>query len=105
MLETLNPACWVAFFESYIRDITHVWPLHPETLKYLVLASGFTDGAIEFRSPVPKRIACSRSRRPPAPPESHRSGRGVQRQRREAERADLHVSRLRDRRRQGRSAS
>ena len=55
VLETLNPACWVAFFESYIRDITHVWPLHPETLKYLVIASGFTKAAIEFRSPVPEQ--------------------------------------------------
>ena len=53
VLETLNPACWVAFFESYIRDITHVWPLHPETLKYLVIASGFTRAEIEYRSPVP----------------------------------------------------
>ena len=53
VLETLNPACWVAFFESFIRDITHVWPLHPETLKFLVLASGFTRADIEFRSPVP----------------------------------------------------
>ena len=53
VLETLNPACWVAFFESYIRDITHRWPLHPETLQYLVLASGFTSASIEWRSPVP----------------------------------------------------
>jgi SAM-dependent methyltransferase len=53
VLETLNPACWVAFFESYIRDVTHVWPLHPETLKYLVLASGFAKTKLEFRSPVP----------------------------------------------------
>jgi SAM-dependent methyltransferase len=53
VLETLNPACWVAFFDSYIRDITHVWPLHPETLKYLVLASGFTRADLEYRSPVP----------------------------------------------------
>ncbi len=52
ILETLNPACWVAFFDSYIRDITHVWPLHPETLKYLVLASGFTRADLEYRSPV-----------------------------------------------------
>ena len=52
VLETLNPACWVAFFDSYIRDITHVWPLHPDTLKYLVVASGFTTAKIEFRSPV-----------------------------------------------------
>jgi SAM-dependent methyltransferase len=55
VLETLNPACWVAFFESYLRDITHVWPLHPETLKYLVLTSGFTRADIEYRSPVPQQ--------------------------------------------------
>jgi SAM-dependent methyltransferase len=53
VLETLNPACWTAFFDSFIRDITHVWPLHPDTLRYLVLASGFTSARIEYRSPVP----------------------------------------------------
>jgi SAM-dependent methyltransferase len=52
VLETLNPACWTAFFDSFIRDITHVWPLHPETLRYLVLASGFSSATIEYRSPV-----------------------------------------------------
>ncbi len=52
VLETLNPACWTAFFDSFIRDITHVWPLHPETLRYLVLASGFSSARIEYRSPV-----------------------------------------------------
>jgi len=52
VLETLNPACWTAFFDSFIRDITHVWPLHPETLRYLVLASGFSTARIEYRSPV-----------------------------------------------------
>jgi hypothetical protein len=31
VLETINPACWYAFFSSYIRDITHVRPVHPET--------------------------------------------------------------------------
>ena len=55
VLETLNPACWVAFFDSYIRDITHVWPLHPDTLKYLVVASGFSRATVEYRSPVPQR--------------------------------------------------
>jgi SAM-dependent methyltransferase len=52
VLETINPACWVAFFESYIRDITHVRPLHPDTLKYLVVASGFHDVNVQFRSPI-----------------------------------------------------
>ncbi|MDA1307790.1 MAG: methyltransferase domain-containing protein, partial [Acidobacteria bacterium] len=53
VLETLNPACWVAFFESYIRDVTHRWPLHPETLHYMVQSSGFSTATIQYRSPVP----------------------------------------------------
>src|SRR5436305_8849571 len=54
LLETINAACWLAFFESYIRDLTHVRPLHPETLQYLVRASGFQNVTIEYRSPVPE---------------------------------------------------
>jgi SAM-dependent methyltransferase len=53
VLETINVACWYAFFQSYIRDITHARPLHPETLKYLVIASGFSNAEVEFRVPVP----------------------------------------------------
>ena len=52
LLETINPACWMAFFETYIRDLTHARPLHPDTLRYLVQATGFTGVNIEFRAPV-----------------------------------------------------
>ncbi len=52
VLETINPACWVAFFESFIRDLTHVKPIHPETLQYLLQASGFTNVEIVYRSPI-----------------------------------------------------
>jgi O-antigen chain-terminating methyltransferase len=52
VLETINPACWLAFFESYIRDLTHVRPLHPETLQYLLRVSGFHDVRVEYKSPV-----------------------------------------------------
>jgi O-antigen chain-terminating methyltransferase len=52
VLETINPACWVAFFESYLRDVTHRWPLHPDTLQYLVQASGFSHVAVDYRAPV-----------------------------------------------------
>ena len=55
VLETINPACWFAFFESYIRDLTHVRPLHPDTLKYLLTASGFQRVEIRFRAPYPER--------------------------------------------------
>jgi O-antigen chain-terminating methyltransferase len=52
VLETINVACWLAFFESYVRDITHVRPLHPDTLKYLVTASGFADVNVQFGSAI-----------------------------------------------------
>ena len=52
VLETINAACWTAFFESYIRDFTHVRPLHPETLKYLVQAGGFPTAEIRFSAPI-----------------------------------------------------
>jgi SAM-dependent methyltransferase len=55
ILETINPACWFAFFESYIRDLTHVRPIHPDTLKYLLTASGFQRVEIRFRAPYPER--------------------------------------------------
>src|SRR5262245_11730038 len=54
VLETINPACWFAFFESYIRDITHVRPLHPDTLKFLLLASGFNQIDVRYRAPYPE---------------------------------------------------
>jgi SAM-dependent methyltransferase len=54
VLETINPACWFAFFESYIRDITHVRPIHPDTLKYLLIASGFQHVDIRYRAPYPE---------------------------------------------------
>jgi SAM-dependent methyltransferase len=53
VLETINPACWFAFFESYIRDITHVRPLHPDTLKFLLIAGGFQQVEIQYRAPYP----------------------------------------------------
>ena len=52
ILETINPACWMAFFETYLRDPTHRWPLHPDTLRYLVRAAGFTKVDVQFREPV-----------------------------------------------------
>jgi 2-polyprenyl-3-methyl-5-hydroxy-6-metoxy-1,4-benzoquinol methylase len=54
VLETINPACWFAFFESYVRDITHVRPLHPDTLKFLLIAAGFQQLEIQYRAPYPE---------------------------------------------------
>jgi O-antigen chain-terminating methyltransferase len=52
ILETINAACWMAFFETYVRDLTHQRPLHPDTLRYLVQASGFSGADVRYRRQV-----------------------------------------------------
>jgi O-antigen chain-terminating methyltransferase len=56
VLETINPACWLAFFSSYLRDFTHVWPVHPETLQYLVQATGFSRVEIKYTEQAPDAV-------------------------------------------------
>ena len=60
VLETINPACWMAFFSAYIRDNTHRHPLHPDTLSYLLRASGFVDVEIVYSTPVPDAVKFQR---------------------------------------------
>jgi SAM-dependent methyltransferase len=60
VLETINPTCWSAFFESYIRDPTHVRPVHPDTLRYLLIANGFAGVEIQWRSPYPAEAKLAR---------------------------------------------
>ncbi len=55
VLETINVASWFAFFSSYIRDITHVRPLHPDTLSYLLTAHGFQEVTVRYSAPYPER--------------------------------------------------
>ncbi|MQA28512.1 MAG: methyltransferase domain-containing protein [Luteitalea sp.] len=52
VLETINPACWMAFFDTYLRDVTHRQPLHADTLELLVRAAGFRQVDVRFRQPV-----------------------------------------------------
>ena len=99
VLETINPACWMAFFETYIRDLTHARPLHPDTLRYLVQASGFTSVNIEYRAPVTDADRLDRVATPAgADPGDCRHRRGRQRPRRQTQRAAVFVDGLRDRR-------
>ena len=72
ILETINPACWFAFFESYIRDITHVHPLHPDTLTYLLVASGFQQINTKYLAPYPDASKLQPIAIPPDKPKSAR---------------------------------
>ncbi len=49
--ETVNPLSFVSFANFYI-DMTHVRPVHPETLRFLVMTAGFREIDVFFSSPV-----------------------------------------------------
>lgn len=68
VLETINPACWFAFFSSYIRDYTHRQPLHPETLAFLLGASGFQRVDLRYLAPVPESAKLERLPSPAGSP-------------------------------------
>jgi len=61
VLETINVASWSAFFSSYLRDITHLRPLHPDTLRFLVDAAGFADTDVQLRAPIPAEQQLART--------------------------------------------
>lgn len=66
VLETINPASWTAFFSAFVRDVTHRHPLHPDTLSYLLRASGFVDVTVDYRAPVPDAAKLQRATVDPA---------------------------------------
>ena len=56
VLETVNVASTLAYHDVFLRDLTHVRPLHPETLRFMAAAAGFSEARIELRSPVPDDV-------------------------------------------------
>ena len=97
-----QPGVLVAFFSSYIRDLTHVRPVHPETLQYLLRASGFERVEIRYRSPLPDHVKMKTidvdditrwsGIRRPAP---RHAGPGRQRERRHTQQAAVRLHGLR----------
>ncbi len=52
VFETINPRSIVALSSNYFRDPTHVWPLHPDTLRYEMELCGLKVKEVKFLSPV-----------------------------------------------------
>jgi O-antigen chain-terminating methyltransferase len=53
ILETPNPESLVAGSVNFHRDLTHVRPIHPDTLSFLCESAGFSQVEIRRLSPVP----------------------------------------------------
>jgi len=52
VVETINPECLLVFANSFYMDLSHIRPVHPETLKFLLESAGFSDLKLSFFSPV-----------------------------------------------------
>jgi len=54
VVETPNPQCLLIFASFFYADLSHVQPIHPETMRFLLLSAGFRDVEIKLTNPVPK---------------------------------------------------
>jgi SAM-dependent methyltransferase len=54
ILETPNPESLIAGSVNFHRDLTHVRPIHPDTLAFLAESSGFSKVEVRRLSPVPE---------------------------------------------------
>jgi SAM-dependent methyltransferase len=52
IFETINPRCLTVFARSFFLDPSHVWPFHPETMRFILETRGFTGIETEFFNPV-----------------------------------------------------
>ena len=54
IFETINPQSLLALSSNYFRDLTHVFPLHPDTLGFVMELSGLKVVETKMLSPVPQ---------------------------------------------------
>ncbi len=52
VLETINPECVFALVRNFYLDPTHIRPVHPELLKFVLESKGFRDVQVSFSGPV-----------------------------------------------------
>jgi O-antigen chain-terminating methyltransferase len=70
VLETPNPLCLSIYARSFYQDPTHVKPVHPATLQFLLEQAGFWETEIRFSSPLPEsqRLRALADGSSPCPP-------------------------------------
>ena len=52
VIETINPECLFALSRNFFLDPTHVRPVHPEMLRFLMESTHFERVELQFRSPA-----------------------------------------------------
>ncbi|MCC6221063.1 MAG: class I SAM-dependent methyltransferase [Deltaproteobacteria bacterium] len=54
VFETINSDSMIALTRNYFRDPTHVWPLHPDTMSFLINLQGLKVVEVRKLSPFPQ---------------------------------------------------
>lgn len=54
VLETPNPTSVWAYTQNWVRDPTHRWAVHPDTLRFMATKAGLRVIDIRFTTPVPE---------------------------------------------------
>ncbi|MGC8842054.1 MAG: class I SAM-dependent methyltransferase [Candidatus Sumerlaeaceae bacterium] len=54
VIETVNPMCLSTFAGAMYADPTHVRPLHPKGLEFLMTSAGFVEATLILSAPVPE---------------------------------------------------
>jgi O-antigen chain-terminating methyltransferase len=52
LLETPNPQCLTTMAWGFYLDFSHLWPCHPEAMRYLLESMRFREVRLEFSAPV-----------------------------------------------------
>jgi SAM-dependent methyltransferase len=52
LLETPNPQCLTTMACGFYLNFSHLWPCHPEAMRYLLESMRFRDVRLEFSAPV-----------------------------------------------------
>lgn len=60
VVETPNPQCLLIFASFFYADLSHVQPIHPETMRFLLLSAGFREVDIQLTNPVPRNQRLAR---------------------------------------------
>ena len=54
VIETINPLSVFAFHHLFFKDPSHIFPVHPQTLAFLMRYAGFKNVGIHPITPVPE---------------------------------------------------
>lgn len=55
-LETVNPQCLTTFSGAFYLDMSHIKPVHPEAVRFLLERAGFHDVQVIYLTPYPEEL-------------------------------------------------